>query len=293
MIDDAFHVGAPIRVVGNICPVQTCIGLFGFVVKVYDDGRCFVRLLSHPTLESADGVRAEEFGNFDTWSATAAPTGLRHLTEESALSRVAALKAVEFVDEDRALSDNVSRVLARCLTPEAKAKQKAENDAVVAESMRIGDVYPLPGRIERGNKSNYPSSCDPLVEVITGELRQYSEAGPKKCSITEMARWRQALAAREATSGWSGRDEVRAVVREFDLDPMTDGYGDALWTKRGGAYVANGGLRALVIDLWNMGAVISQIDDMEDEDTYWSSYKPGEPAGFMVYFAFRRQLSIE
>jgi len=120
----------------------------------------------------------------------------------------------------------------------------------------------------------------------------YADAGPSACNLTELARWKQCLAATDATSFWSGRDEARAVVKEFDLDPMTDGYGDALWRKRGSVYAPNGGLRDVIIRLWNMGAAIHGIEDMEDKDTCWGYYETGEPKGFSVEFAFRRRLPV-
>lgn len=292
MSKHTFNVGDPVLVVGRICTVKTCLGLFGRVTKVHPDGSLSLSLLSHPTLEEESDIRAEKHGRFDTWTATANHEDLRHLTGKSRLARVAAHEANEEANQKPKRDSVADEIMADMFKPEAIAKRKEHDAAVEAEGKRIGQVFRLPGVIKRGDKSKFPAFHHPDVEAISSELMGYAASGPKDCTLTELARWKQCLAATDATSFWPGCEEVRAVVKEFDLDPMTDGYEDALWCKRGKAYVKNGELRSLVIRLWNQGKFIHQIIEMEDEDTCWSSYKDTKPAGFLVYFGSRRKLPV-
>ena len=163
---------------------------------------------------------------------------------------------------------------------------------VEAESARIGEVFTLPGRIKRGDKSDYPSYQDPAVKKIDAELMGYAQSSPKNCTLTEKVRWRQALAAIAATSFWSGEPEVRALVKELDLDPMADEHAGALWTARKHVYVTRAKLRACAIRLWNNGAAFLYIQDMEGPDTCWSDYKSSAPTGFLITYAFRRKLPL-
>jgi len=290
---NSFKKGDPVCVVGNICTIKTCIGLFGYVTEVYENGELYLSLLSKPTLEDPADKLEETHGRFKTWGARAQPHNLQPLKDKDCLARVAALK--EFVAtnvRDPKTAELVNSIIKKTSTPEWVEKRKQEEVEIAEETKRIGQVFTLPGDIKRGDKSNFPAYHDPVVEAISAELMRYAYVGPSKCTLTERARWKQCLQATDMASFWSGEQEVRDVVKEFDLDPMTDGYEYALWRKCSNEYAKAGELRTLIIKLWNKGANIHKIIDMEDKDTCWASYKSSKPAGFLVYYGFRRKLPM-
>ncbi len=73
---------------------------------------------------------------------------------------------------------------------------------------------------------------------------------------------------------------------------MADEHNAALYRDSARVYAVNGDLRKVAIRLWNRGAVILHIQDMEDANTCWGSYKKGEPAGYLIGYAFRRKLPV-
>ena len=288
-----FEVGDPIIVLGRICSVSTCVGLFGYISNVWpeDGGKLTVRLLRHPTLEDRSDIAAEKAGRFESSCYTALPGDLRRLTDSESLSRVAAFKLQQQAKDDRP-SPAVTAIMERFASEEGRRTMREDREAVEAENKRIGQVFTLPGAIKRGNKSNFPAFSDPTIQENSSELRGYAAAGPKNCTLEQRARWTQCLEATDSASFWSGQQEVRDLVRELDLDPMTDGHSSALWCRRGSVYAKVGDLRNAVIKLWNTGAVIHKIQDMDSEDSSWSTYKGGEPNGFLIDFGFRRELPV-
>ncbi len=297
----SFSVGDPVLVIGRMCTVKTCVGLFGYIERVYTPEECghkedtpnlSIILLSYPSFDPDDYLSKgsnEKHGHFDTWSGTARASDLAPLTNVKHLARVAALKAKRAEEEANKEDDpEWDAKLAEMTSPETMAKWKADRAEVEAESARIGKVFPLPGAIKRGNKGGFPAYRD--IQQVTHELMGYAQRGPKGCTLTERARWGQCLEVTDQVSFWSPRQEVRDIVKELDLDPMASEHESALYRNHGREYVTNGGLRDVVIRLWNRGAIILYVQDMEGPDTCWASYKETEPKGYQVSYAFRRKL---
>lgn len=290
-MNSTFAVGDPVLVVTSPCRIKTCVGLFGFISGVYpDQGKVSARLLCDPTLDDDADRRREARGDYHAWSVTGTPSDFRPLADSASVARV-----IRFRD-DEARASRGSRVpnalLDEMCSPAAIQASQHRTARIAACSERMGPVFRLPGIIKRGDKSGFPSYRDPEVEKISTELRGYADRGPAKCTLRQMARWKQAREATGATSFWSSRPECRALVKALDLDPMTDGHEGALWTRKGSVYAPNGSLLQEAIKLWNDGAHIHQVLDMEDQDKCWASYKTGEPAGFLIYFAYRRKLPL-
>lgn len=285
-------IGLPVLVVGRVCSTKTCVGLFGFVQREWpDQGLLSVVLLTYPSIEDDEDQRRKEArGEFSTWFTQGKPSDFRPLTDPVALARVEAMRKVKDVPDEP--DPALDALIAEFTAPEAMKAEQARTDAIEARSLEMGSVYQLPGVIRRGDKSRFPAFSDPAAQVISNELMGYAHAGPSKCSLDEMARWKQARAATEALSFWSPREECRALVKELDLDPMADVFESALWRNKGTTYAPNGGLRAAVIALWNSGAQILEIEDMGDADTSWGRGSTGEPGGFGISYGFRRQLPV-
>jgi len=160
-VNATYKIGDPVLVVGRICTVKTCIGLFGYVSDIYASGALALSLLSHPTLEAKNDIRAEKHGRFDTWHASAKPNDLRPLTDVKQLARVEALKAHEMAAPKRERDPRIEAVTAKYLSPEGIAKRKKDEADVAAETERIGQVFKLPGVIKRGDKSKFPAYRHP------------------------------------------------------------------------------------------------------------------------------------
>lgn len=288
-----FSLGSPVLITGNPCRFTPYIGCFGYISRADDDGTYWVETLRFPTLENSWDKAREERGDASTTVFHVKPSDLRHLTGKERLARVAWLKKLTNKREAEDKEDSVvASIIADFTSPETVKRQREEADEIAAERVRIGEVFKLPGRIKRGDKSDYPAYNDPIVEAISEELRGYAQKGPKACTLTERARWPQCLEATGACSFWSPRAECRALVKELDLDPMADEHAAALYQNKGSVYAENGSLRKAALRLWNKGAAILYIQDMEDAETCWASYKKGEPRGYLINYAFRRKLPV-
>jgi hypothetical protein len=288
-----FVLGSPVLIIGNPCRFTSFVGCFGYISRLEEGGTYWVETLRAPTLEDPYDKAREERGDLSTTIFHVKPSDIRHLTGKDRLARVVRLKRLvrreEVKDKDRSV---VNKIMADYDTPEARKIRADEEAAISAEYTRIGQVFKLPGQIKRHDKSDYPAYRDPIAEAISQELMTYAHKGPKACSINERARWKQCLEATNACSFWSPRAECRALVKELDLDPMIDGDETALYRDKGDIYTVNGALRAAALRLWNKGAVILYIQDMESPETCWSSYKGSEPNGYLVSYGFRRKLPI-
>jgi hypothetical protein len=202
----SFSVGDPVLVVGRICTVKTCVGLFGYVERIYttkevggdeSSPNLSVKLLNYPTFPKDDYLSkhsAEKYGRFDTWTAIAHAADLIPLTDAKALARVNALKAKDAEEKAKQKPDPVweAKLAAMC-SDESNARWKKREDEVKAENERIGRVFTLPGCIKRGDKSDYPTFKD--IRYINSEVMNYAARGHDKCTLTERARWRQCLEA--------------------------------------------------------------------------------------------------
>jgi len=285
-----FREGDPILVVGNPCRIKTCIGLFGFVEKIHETGEIHVHLLTDPHLEDDADIRAEKAGRFSSWSTTCQPADLWPLKDKFRAARVKRFMDSHTAEKAARKPDSKTNELMKDIDAWV-AKWREDEVLVAEETKRIGQVFQMPGIIKRGDKSNYPAYRDPLMEKINDELRGYAARGPSKCTLEQRARWKQCLAATDASSFWSRHDEVRAAVKEFDLDPMVDHFNDALYCNRDKEFVQIGKLRELIIRLWNRNAMILYIQDAQDLHTCWSEDSGrGEQKGFLVDFALRRPL---
>lgn len=288
-----FKVGDPVLVVGNISRFRTCAGFFGYIEKYFPKEDTFhVLLLTRQEYTKDYSRRREEAGSFDTTTEMAKAADLRPLRGLERLARVRALRKHQAQKAPEPRDTKLDALIKKWSSAKYIEQERKDREALEAESRRIGNVFTLPGRIRRFDKSQFPAYRDPVVEEISRELMEYAARGPSKCTLTERARWVQCLAATEATSFWSPRKEVRALVKELDLDPMISEFEDALYRDKQYLYVPNGKLRAEAIRLWNRGAVLLQIQDMQDANTCWSSYKEGAPAGFSITYAFRRKLPV-
>ncbi len=301
-----FPVGSPVLIVGNPSTIYTCAGLFGYVSRVWTpeenqkpDPSYYVTLLRYPTVDGWDAKNdraKEERGEFNTTTQTCDAADLRPLKNRAALARVARMKASEEAKERAKTPDPVWEAkLAAMSTPEAWAKEKADREAVEAESARIGSVFRLPGRIARGDKSEFPAFRSPEVQAITDERNGYAyrPKGPRDCTVTERARWRQANDTINCASFWSPDADVRALVKELDLDPFADGHETALYKGRGWLFATRADLRREAFKLWNKGAIIETINEAADPDTHFTPRNEGDRApGFFLHFAYRRTLPI-
>lgn len=295
LLDESFKVGDAVLVVGRICTVKVCVGLFGYVTSVFDDeDRVCLSLLSYPSFDSEEERRAEtEFGRFKSWSADAKPSDLRRLEDKDALARVESFKEAEAKNLMAKERDPAfEAILADILSVESMEASRRMEAEVAAESLRIGRVFTLPGQISRGDKSAYPAYRTPEVKAISDELMGYAARKTNDWSLTERARWKQAREATGCASFWSPHPDVRALVRELDLDPMCDMYERALWENSGNVYVPVAGLRKAAVELWNSGAQIHLISDMSGPGCLWEAGRTPEPVGFLIYFASRRKLPV-
>lgn len=284
---------APVLIVGNPCRFSTYAGLYGYVSRLPDkpeDGFWIETFRDH---DAQPGETRKEWPRFNSTTVfNVQPADLRPLTGKARLARVARLMAHKRKEDAEDRDPALQSLLDQIHSPEAMAKERADRTAIEAEQARIGRVFTLPGVIKRGDKSAFPAYNDPTTKAISAELMDYAQRGPSKCTVTERARWAQCLEATAQASFWSPRAECRAIVKELDLDPMANEHEGALWRGKANAYAVNGTLRAEVIRLWNRGAQILYVQDMESKDTCWGSYKTGEPAGFLVTYAFRRKLPV-
>jgi len=287
-----FKVGDFILVTGNPCHYRTCIGLPGVVTKVFPgEGKYYLKLLQKPMRDTDEDIRAEKHGRFDTYGTSADVSEVIRLRDPVQLKRVAAMWAVEEAEERKPTSPVITKIMKDI--GKVCEKRKARDKLIEAAAATVGQVFTLPGRIKRYDKSEYPAISQPEVRAIGDEIRHYA-CTPNIDDLTpeQHVRWRQALAASDMASHWSGREEVRALVKEFDLDPMCERFNFALFHSVKTVFCLNGQLRNTVIPLWNRGAHIIDVEDGSDAQTLWSDYKPGPPPGFLLTYAFRRKLPL-
>ena len=291
----AFRVGSPVLVVGRLDTIKICVGLYGYVECVWTEeesetpgGSLSVVLLSNPTLDGWDAKsdRAREArGDFKTWEAIAQTADLRPLTGAARLMRVAALRESKQEKSARKPDPKFDGFMAKMRSPAYRDREKAEAGKIAAANARIGSVFPFVGPIKRGDKSGFPAYNDAGPQAAWHEVAGYAQEPRENRTITELARWGQANRALECVSHWSPDPDVRALVRELDLDPMSDGRESALYHRDGWVFAARADLRREAFKLWNAGAQIVKIDEAEDSETGWSSYSPFKPAVVVRIFA--------
>lgn len=297
-----FKEGDPVQVVGYLCTNRTCIGLFGFVERIWtpeemgrpDRAPLYVALLQDPDLEDpsarAKEERAKHRFDWDTWTCSAYHKDLIPLTDPVALARVARYKEAVAAYWDEPRDPVVDKIMDDAIRNDHKERDKL----VEARAAELWPQFRLPGGIERGDKSGYPAYRDPAVYLRSQEVQGYAcRQGPRGedlWTIEERARWKLCLEAVEQASFFSPMEEVRRLVHELDLDPMADNFNKTLYRGFGSVYAPKGQLRNKVIPVWNKGAVVLDITEMQDEETCWSDYHGKEPNGFLVYYAFRRTL---
>ena len=288
---NAFKPGDPVLVVGCLSRFRTCVGLFGFVDSIFPkEGEIFACLLTRPDLKDRHDRWAERQGRPDYTHETGTPGDFIPLTGKGRIARVEALKA-HVAAKDKTPSPAFKAIMDDAERPEKRARWAAEEASVAARSAEMGELYKLPGKLKRGDKSEFPAYRDPAVQAIDAVVMGYAARGPKGLTLDDRVRWKQALHARDGASFWSGRPEVRALVQELDLDPMTDGHEYALWKDAGSVYTPTAQLRRTAITLWNKGAAILRIQEATDPDTCWRG-KDGEAPGFHIQFAYRRRLPL-
>ena len=292
---EVFTLYSPVLILGNLCRHTTSIGLYGYVSKTpgsKDGSDYWVEAFRDHEGEPSE--KSKDWPNFRTTTFySAKPSDLRPLTGKARLERVARLVKHKQKEKAKEKSDpKWNALMASLLTPEAVNRRQTEEQAMATETARIGRVFTLPGVVKRGDKSTYPAYKSPEVNAVAEELRGYANKGPKECTLTERARWKQCLETIECVSFWSNREECRAVVREFDLDPMADEHNGALYRHKIGesVWAKDGELRATVIRLWNKGAQILHIQDGQDPETCASDEKQAK--GFLISFGFRRKLPV-
>ncbi len=289
----SYPIGSPVLVVGNVCRhrISVYVGLYGYVSAHHDGALCVSLFRSH------DAEPSETSRDWPRFNVTTAfrvkPADLRPLTGKARLARVARLIAHEKAEAAKEKPDSVvDSIMANLCKPEAIAKREADYAALEAEHKRLGRVFTLSGTIKRGNKSAFPRFRDDATRAIVAERDEYAYRKSGVLTVTERARWQQANEAIDSTSFWSGRDECRDLVRELDLDPMASSHEGALWRNEGTVYCVNGSLRAAAFRLWNKGAQFLYIQDMRGPDECWGTGDKGEPAGFLISYAYRRKLPI-
>jgi hypothetical protein len=292
MIAPAFAIGDAVLVVGRLQTARTCLGLFGFVSTAWpDEGKLGVELLTHPALDNRDERRKEARGEYSSTFEVGTPGDFVALTDPKKLVRVAGLKAQHEAEAKKPADPKFEAFMKEVLSPEGTQRRAADEAAFAAKAGEMGQVFNLPGRIARGDKSLFPAYRDPAVQAMWTELTSYAAKGPDACTLDERVRWSQALEATGAASFWSGRPEVRDLVKELDLDPMSDRWEPALYKNNASMFAPTHMMRSAVIRLWNSGAVICGIEEAEGEHTCWRGAL-GEAPGFLIRYAFRRKLPI-
>ena len=192
-------VGSPVLVVGQLCSVHSCVGLFGYVRETYTPEKnggkgpaLLLSLLTLPTLDTKEDRAREARGDFKTWSAMAKPEDVRPLTDPKALARVEKLRTKEEEEErNRKPDPKFDALLAEMQTPENREAERLEREQVAAEIERLGNVFPMPGHVERGDKSQFPSYYHPTAREYESELMGYAardfegKTARKACTLTE------------------------------------------------------------------------------------------------------------
>lgn len=208
-------------------------------------------------------------------------------------ARVTALMEVDRKDKEEETPEDREEAKAFFAYVDDVLKRKAQEEKELEEEQkRLGNVFTLPGKIRRGDKSQFTAFHDPVIEAASSEVRRYAVMERKDLTLEMKVRWGQANALVEQASFWSMRKECRDLVKELDLDPFVDEHEDALYGDKKHQYAPNGRLRHEAVNIWNEGRVIVYIQDMEDENTCWGSYKDGQPNGFLITHVKRRQLPI-
>lgn len=297
------QVGSFVLVVGRPCEFRTCAGLFGYVEHVWGEkeskqegGAIGINLLRYPTLEgwnSESEKRGEKSGRFSDYYVTAKLTDVVELTDPKAIARVAEYQKAKQKEREEQKEDEKLQAIIKDIC-DSKDEHSDRNLAVQRETERIGSVFSLPGYIKRGNKSNYPAFRSAEVQKIVNERNGYAYCGKKysEFSLTELARWRQANEMIDRASFWIDDADVRALVRELDLDPFADNFNSALYIDKGWVFASRKDLRREAIRLWNKGAIITQIHGGENADTNWSEDKGPVAPGFLIHYSIKRKLPV-
>lgn len=286
-----YTIGSPVLIINHYDGIRTSSGLFGYVSRLNDDGTFWVNVLSSPTLDTDYDRRREERGELYTTLFKVKAESMRPLKGKSRLARVTRLK--KLMDKEKDEEDpKLEALIAESCSPEAQAKRKAKQDAINEESARIGNVFKVTGAIERYRKGGYPAYHHPDNQAINRELMGYAQKGPSACTVTEMARWKQCHPALAQCSFWPDDSDVRQLVNELDLDPMTDYMDNALYQDMGTVFALCADLRRTVVKLLNKGFHIGHIDLAEDAHTLWSDYKKEPHKGYFIRFVKRRKLPV-
>lgn len=272
-----YKPGDNVVVVGRLKASQTTVGLFGFVESVSEKEVVSVVLLKYRTYDPVFATENQEnAGIFQVIQAHGEHSDFKMLEGPVGIARV----------------ENMKRHFAQ--TPETPSTIRDIIKHLIGIRMRdedevdVGQCYTLSNSVTRYEK-NYPSYYQEEARKISEDVRRWASCDT--VTPTERAKWKQALVILDKCSFWSDKPECRDVVQELDLDPFKDGFNTALYETKT-VYAPNGSLRTFVIRLWNDGAEILRIEDMEDETTCWGYDKRGEPNGFLVTVGSRRYLPV-
>lgn len=290
-----FKPGDHVMIVGNPSKYETAIGLYGYILNQNSEGNFNVE-----AFKDHKPCKAEANKQWPSFRTTAfsnvVASDLRPLHKKNAKFRTARLmafrekeKAAETKEEKAKDAKRWRSILAKITSPKSLARQKALDKKIETVQAKIGQVFYI-SRMTRLDKSTYPAYRSPTIEAIESELHRYASKGPKECTITELARWRQCQEIIAQASLWSNHDECRSVVQEFDLDPYVDEFNGALYRRLSSPYIPHGELRQAVIAAWNRGENILYIQDAEAPTTCARDEKSA--TGFFLTVAKRRQLPV-
>lgn len=284
-----YKEGDLVQVIGYANTTFTSIGLYGYITKIYtledeETPKYLLNLLQYPEEnEDPERQKQESEGRYQAVSIGTREENFRPIKGKTQLARAQKFRDLYFQPTytPPKIANSVKR----------KILKKSRKDTAIASHMKkMRPKFPLPGKVERGNKSQFPSYQDPVCQKRWRRVMTLSQGGYSTTSPQKLAEWRLCNEANSQCSFWSGHPECRNLIHELDLDPFKAEFATALYKSKTRVYAPLGTLRNAAIQLWNQGYEILYIQEMTDAETCHNSSRTEPPKGFQITAAKRRKL---